>query len=288
MKYAVIDIGSNSVRLLLWADGCSLSKTVITTRLGEGISFSSRLLPQAMERTAEAISELQKKAKEFGALKIYAFATAAVRSTENGQDFIHTVYENCGIVPEVLSGKEEAEIGYLGALEGKDGGIVDVGGASSEITIGKDGKIIYAVSADVGAVKLKDFCGEDKLKLKRYIDEKIAVYGTVPFCTMTLIGGTATSLAALEYGVEPYDPKVIHHSTLTAEQVGFWAEKLLSMKQHERLLLKGMDKKRADILGGGAMLLYEILKKIKAENVSVSESDNMEGYLMKKLRGESK
>ena len=241
-----------------------------------------------MERTAEAISELQKKAKEFGALKIYAFATAAVRSTENGRDFIHTVYENCGIVPEVLSGKEEAEIGYLGALEGKDGGIVDVGGASSEITIGKDGKIIYAVSADVGAVKLKDFCGEDKLKLKRYIDEKIAVYGTVPFCPITLIGGTATSLDALEYHIEPYDPKVIHHGVLTAEQIGFWAEKLLSMKQHERLLLKGMDKKRADILGGGAMLLYEILKKIKAENVSVSESDNMEGYLMKKLRGESK
>lgn len=288
MKYAVIDIGSNSVRLLLWADGCSLSKTVFTTRLGEGISFSPRLLPQAMDRTVAAISELQKKAQDFGAVKIYTFATAAVRSAVNGQDFIHTVYENCGIVPEVLSGEEEAEVGYLGALEGRDGGIIDVGGASSEITIGKNGKIIYAVSADVGAVRLKDVCGEDKQKLKKYIDEKILVYGTVPCCSMTLIGGTATSLAALEYGVEPYDPKVIHHSTLTAERIGFWAEKLLSMKQSERLLLKGMDKKRADILGGGALLLYEILKKIRAEKVNVSETDNTEGYLMIKLRGESK
>lgn len=288
MKYAVIDIGSNSVRLLLWADGCSLSKTVLTTRLGEGISFSPRLLPQAMDRTVTAISELQKKAQDFGAVKIYAFATAAVRSAVNGQDFIHTVYENCGIVPEILSGEEEAEVGYLGALEGRDGGIIDVGGASSEITIGKNGKIIYAVSADVGAVRLKDVCGEDKQKLKKYIDEKILVYGTVPCCSMTLIGGTATSLAALEYGVEPYDPKVIHHSTLTAERIGFWAEKLLSMKQSERLLLKGMDRKRADILGGGALLLYEILKKIRAEKVSVSEADNTEGYLMIKLRGESK
>ncbi len=103
-----------------------------------------------------------------------------------------------------------------------------------------------------------------------------------------LIGGTATSLAALEYGVEPYDPKVIHRSTLTAERIGFWAEKLLSMKQSERLLLKGMDRKRADILGGGALLLYEILKKIQAEKVSVSDTDNTEGYLMIKLRGESK
>ena len=288
MKYAVIDIGSNSVRLLLWADGCSLSKTVLTTRLGEGISFSPRLLPQAIDRTVAAISELLKKAQDFGAVKIYAFATAAVRSAVNGQDFIHTVYENCGIIPEILSGEEEAEAGYLGALEGRDGGIIDVGGASSEITIGKNGKIIYAVSADVGAVRLKDACGEDKQKLKNYIDEKISVYGTVPYCPMTLIGGTATSLAALEYGVEPYDPKVIHRSTLTAERIGFWAEKLLSMKQSERLLLKGMDRKRADILGGGALLLYEILKKIQAEKVSVSETDNTEGYLMIKLRGESK
>lgn len=288
MKYAVIDIGSNSVRLLLWADGCSLSKTVLTTRLGEGISFSPRLLPQAIDRTVAAISELLKKAQDFGAVKIYAFATAAVRSAVNGQDFIHTVYENCGIIPEILSGEEEAEAGYLGALEGRDGGIIDVGGASSEITIGKNGKIIYAVSADVGAVRLKDACGEDKQKLKNYIDEKISVYGTVPYCPMTLIGGTATSLAALEYGVEPYDPKVIHRSTFTAERIGFWAEKLLSMKQSERLLLKGMDRKRADILGGGALLLYEILKKIQAEKVSVSETDNTEGYLMIKLRGESK
>ena len=117
-----------------------------------------------------------------------------------------------------------------------------------------------------------------------YIDEKIAVYGDVPVCPMTLIGGTATSLAALEYRVEPYDPKVIHHSILTVEQIGVWAEKLLSMQQSERLLLKGMDKKRADILGGGALLLYEILRKIQAEKVSVSEADNTEGYLMKKLR----
>ena len=288
MKYAVSDIGSNSVRLLLWADGCSLSKTVLTTRLGEGISFSPTLLPQAIDRTVAAISELLKKAQDFGAVKIYAFATAAVRSAVNGQDFIHTVYENCGIIPEILSGEEEAEAGYLGALEGRDGGIVDVGGASSEITIGKNGKIIYAVSADVGAVRLKDVCREDKQKLKNYIDEKISVYGTVPYCPMTLIGGTATSLAALEYGVEPYDPKVIHRSTLTAERIGFWAEKLLSMKQSERLLLKGMDRKRADILGGGALLLYKILKKIQAEKVSVSETDNTEGYLMIKLRGESK
>ena len=74
MKYAVIDIGSNSVRLLLWADGCSLSKTVLTTRLGKGISFSPTLLPRAIDRTVAAISELLKKAQDFGAVKIYAFA----------------------------------------------------------------------------------------------------------------------------------------------------------------------------------------------------------------------
>ena len=101
---------------------------------------------------------------------------------------------------------------------------------------------------------------------------------------MTAIGGTATSLAALEYEVEPYDPARIHGSRLSAERVLFWADKLLSMPQSERLKLKGMDKKRADILGGAALLLYSVICFIGAEEVRISEQDNLEGYLFRKIR----
>ncbi len=288
MKYAVIDIGSNSVRLLLWADGCSVNKNVFTTRLGEGIAFSSKLLPQAMSRTAEAIGACVTRARDFGAAKIFAFATAAVRSADNGGDFVRLVRENCGIDVEIVSGKEEAKLGFMGALGGRDGGIIDIGGASSEITVGKNGEIVYAVSADIGAVRLKDLCGENVSLLEQTIAEKISVYGKVPACEMTLIGGTATSLAALEYEVEPYDPLRIQGRVLQTEKVGVWAERLLSMPQEDRLRLKGMDKKRADILGGGALLLCRILQKIGAGQAVVSESDNTEGYLMKMLKEERK
>ena len=285
MKYAVIDIGSNSVRLLLWADGHTICKKVNTTRLGEGISFTGALSEAAMQRTAAAIAAFAEEAKQEGAGEIYAFATAAVRSSKNGKDFVSIVRDCCGVAIDIVAGKEEAELGLLGALDGRDGGIIDVGGASSEVTIGASGKIVYAVSADVGAVRLKDLCGEDRQKLEKCIAEKIAVYGQVPRCEMTAIGGTATSLAALEYEVEPYDPALIHNSSLSAERILYWADKLLSMPQAERLALKGMDKKRADILGGAALLLYSIMRYIKADTVRISEQDNLEGYLLKKLRG---
>ena len=283
MKLSVIDIGSNSVRLLLWADGCSLNKKIYTTRLGEGIAFSPVLRDQAMQRTSDAIGECLREAEKFGAEKTYAFATAAVRGTENGKDFVRAVFDRFGLKIDVLSGEKEARLGILGALEGKDGGIVDVGGASTEITVGKDGKILYAVSADVGAVRLKDFCGEDVQQLAKYISKKISVFGDVPSCSVVGIGGTATSRAALEYEVEPYDPALTHGAVLTRERIHDWALRLLSMPQEQRLKLKGMDKRRADILGGGALLLYYVLQKMGAEKLSVSEKDNLEGYLLEKL-----
>ena len=286
MKYGVIDIGSNSVRLLLWADGSSIRKSVYTTRLAEGISFQPDLLPQAMERSIEAIEDCILQSKQFGVDKLFAFATAAVRGARNGGEFVQKVYDRLHIQIEVLSGQDEAIAGFYGALQGKDGGIIDIGGASTEITVGKDGKIIYAVSANIGAVRLKDKCGENRNKLLEYIEQEIAVYGNIPICPFTVIGGTATSIAALEYEAEPYDPKKIHGKVLTLENIEGWADKLLALSLEDRLQLKGMDRRRADILGGGALLLYCILKKIGCNSVFVSENDSMEGYLLYKLQEE--
>ena len=279
MKYAVIDIGSNSVRLLLWADGRSLYKKINTTRLGEGLALSPILRKDAMERTAAAVGMYADEAKSEGAENIFVFATAAVRGAKNGNEFVSKIFREYGLTVDVVSGEREAVLGLTGALEGRDGGIIDVGGASSEITVGKEGRVIYAVSADVGAVRLKDACGEDRGRLEEYIAERIAAYGEVPVCNMTAVGGTATSLAALEYAVEPYDPAAIHGAPLDAERIFYWADTLLSMPLSERLLLKGMDKRRADVLGGGALLLYRILRYIGAKKLTVSEKDNLEGYL---------
>ena len=139
-KFAVIDIGSNSVRLMLVADGKVLYKALNTTRLGEGLAASTRLNVAALERTAQAVSAFYAQAKSEGAEKVLAFATAAARSAENGQEFVDRVKELCGLQVEIISGDEEAEIGVLGALGNADGGIIDVGGASTEIIVKRTDK----------------------------------------------------------------------------------------------------------------------------------------------------
>ena len=280
MKYAVIDIGSNSVRLLLWADGRSIYKKIETTRLGGGLSQTGRLSEAAIRRTADAVAAFAREAAREGAEKTAAFATAAVRSAENGRDFVRLVRAECGVDVDVISGEKEAALGLAGALGGRDGGIVDVGGASTEITVAAGGKIVCAVSADIGAVRLKDLCGEDRAALARVIAEKTAAFGRVPpTAELYAIGGTATSLAALEKEVEPYDPAQIDGTVLPAECVQAWADKLLSLSQEERLRLRGMDPRRADILGGGVLLLRAAMAAAGAEKIVVSERDNMEGYL---------
>ena len=165
-KTAVIDIGSNSVRLMMMADGKVLYKTLNTTRLGEGIASSPFLKDEAISRTASAVADFFSRAKREGAVDVYAFATAAVRSAENGSAFIDRVKELCELDVEIISGEEEAEIGILGALGEKDGGIIDVGGASTEIIIRAGGTIIYKKSVNIGVVRLKDLCGAEKTDCK--------------------------------------------------------------------------------------------------------------------------
>lgn len=284
MKYGVIDIGSNSVRLLLWADGQTIYKKINTTRLGAGVEKTGRLSAEAIARTAHAVAAFKQEAERAGAHKVLAFATAAVRSAANRADFTSAVKDLCGLSVEVVSGETEAKLGLIGALGGKDGGIIDVGGASTEVTVARGGKIVYAVSADVGAVRLRDACGEERAALETFIAERIAVYGEVPPFNAYAIGGTATSLAALALELEPYDPAKTDGLVLTAADVLRWAEKLLSLSMGERLALKGMDPRRADVLGGGALLLYRVMRAVGAEQVTVSEKDNMEGYLVCKMR----
>ena len=179
-RFAVIDVGSNSVRLMFVADGKVLYKTLATTRLGEGLASSKTLLPAAISRSAKAVSDFYFQAKAEGAEEVYAFATAAVRSAENGRDFLLAVKTLCPLEIEILSGEEEGEVGILGALGNADGGVIDVGGASAEIAVRKLGRTVYKKSVDVGIVRLKDKCGTNKQALTLFSEEKIKEYGTLP------------------------------------------------------------------------------------------------------------
>ena len=282
-KIAVIDIGSNSVRLMMMADGKVLYKTLDTTRLGEGLASSSLLKREAAERTAAAVAAFYARANAEGAASVYAFATAAVRSAENGSEFVARVRELCPLDVEVSSGMEEAELGILGALGGREGGLVDAGGASTEIVVQKGGVLIYKKSVDIGVVRLKDMCGADAGKLKRAAEIAVEEYGKVPDgVPMYAIGGTATTLAALSLDMREYDSSRVTGTIVTAAQMRALAERLTKMRAEDIANLPGVQPKRADVLGGGAVLLSVVMDRLGFSELIVSDSDNLEGYAKKR------
>ena len=281
-KIAVIDIGSNSVRLMLVADGKVLYKALNTTRLGEGLASSPRLKSEAVARTAAAVAEFFRRAKAEGASFVCAFATAAVRTAENGAEFVSLVKESCGLEVDGISGEEEAEIGIVGALGNDDGGIVDAGGASTEIIVRKGGLVLYKKSVNIGVVRLKDMCGADRNKLEEAAKAAAESYGKVPCgVPMYAIGGTATTLAAVLLEMKEYDPSRITGTVITVEKIRFLAEKLTAMSAKEIAALPGVPAKRADVLGGGAVLYCVLMDKLGFSQIVVSDSDNLEGYAKK-------
>ena len=284
MKISAIDVGSNSVRLMVMADGKTLYKQLDTTRLGEGLANSGVLKPEAIERTARAVQLFAAAAELNGAGTPYVFATASVRSASNGGDFVKRVKQLTGIDVDVISGEEEAACGITGALRGRDGGIIDLGGASTEITLQKGGKTVYSKSVNVGTVRLYDIAGQDRQALERAARTALNDYGNLSLAGTDMygVGGTATSLAALFHELPAYDPKVVDGTVLTVGWLGSMAERLLSMPVEERKAMRGMDVRRADVIAGGCLLLHHILKRFGAEKLTVSESDNLEGYVLLK------
>ncbi|MDE6667578.1 MAG: hypothetical protein K2K38_04430 [Clostridia bacterium] len=283
MKISAIDIGSNSVRLATFAGGKTLYKTLKTTRLGEGLSLTGRLKEEAIERSAQAVAGFYAKAIDEGADKVYAFATAAVRSSENGQVFIGRVKELCGLTVQVLSGEEEAKCGILGALGFGDGGIIDVGGASAEVTVQAGGKVAYAKSVNIGTVRLYDLAGRDKEKLLKVIKEKVKDYGdyTVDNTKMYAIGGTASRLGSIKHNLKEYHPEITDGTVLTLEEMYGLANKLLSMTVEE-IRATTICGSSAEIVGGGCLLIAEIMSKFGIKEITVSEKDNLEGFVLLK------
>ena len=282
-KFAVIDVGSNSVRLMFVADGKVLYKALNTTRLGEGLAEKPLLKPEAIERSAVAVCDFYNKAVQEGAEQVFCFATAAVRTAENRQEFLDKVYTLCGLKIEVISGEEEAEIGILGALGNRDGGVIDIGGASTEIVVKKDGSLIYKKSVNIGVVRLKDMCGRDRALLEKVSEGASEQYGEIPLGdTIYGIGGTATTLAAQVLGLETYSSEKITGAIVTAEEMQAMADKLLSMSVEEIAALPCMPKGRADVLTGGAVLFTVLMKKLGFKRLIVSDRDNLEGYAIKK------
>lgn len=274
---AVIDIGSNSVRLMLWADGKTIFKRILTTRLGAGIKERCLAKPN-MERSAEAVSYFYNEAVKAGAEKVFAFATAAARTAENKEEFLRLVKDTSGLIVDVVSGEEEARLAALGALGSNDGIVVDVGGASSEVICVQSGDTVFAKSFPIGAVTLTERSRDTRQNAEQYVKE---IFGALPQMRRKVyaVGGTATALACLLLELQEYDAGRVQNFFIAKNALLGLKDKLFSLTVEERKELIGMDGSRADVIACGACILSEIIKKLGMDGIYVSDRDNLEGYL---------
>ena len=275
---AIIDIGSNSVRIRISSGGKVFFRETITTQLAKDMA-GNMLSDRSIIRTFDGLDKLIFSAKEHNA-KIYAFATAAVRNSKNGNVFTEEFYKRYGFNIDVISGELESKIGINGAIGGADNGtVIDVGGASSEIAVKQNGKIVYAHSVPIGAVLLTDLCGNDKEKAKNLLGEYINEYKKVPFSgNLYAIGGTATSLSTMIYGDKKYDRELNHGRKVLMDKLAEFTDYLYKASVEELTNNFAIGEKRALVIHSGAMIILSVMQYLNADCYIVSENDNLEGY----------
>ncbi len=284
MIYGIIDIGSNSIRLLLSNGKVAIEdKKVVRTQLAYNLANTGVLDEEAMSRTIKVIIELVEYAKEKGANYVWPFATEAVRGAKNREVFLNRL-KDAGIDVDLIPAQNEAKLGFAGAYYGGKVAVMDVGGASSEIAVGDENGLLYAKSIPIGIVKIKDVCAEDVNKAEEYIESKIKEYGEIPeFDTLISIGGTASSFAAIAMEMEVYDSKKVDFFKLTYDDIKNAVERIRVLPMEDRGAVKGLSLKRRDVIVGGGILIMKIMKKLNKDFLIVRESDNQEGYLQYKL-----
>ncbi|MBQ8882396.1 MAG: hypothetical protein IJY70_03290 [Clostridia bacterium] len=280
---AVIDIGSNSVRLMLDKGERVNKKHTITTSLGEGLQHSGRLNETAMNKTLDAIKEFCDLAKKENADEIFIFATEAVRSASNGGELASAIKRETGIEVDIVDGDTEGLLGLLGALDDENDeiSVIDIGGASVELIRGNRNRITYSHSAPLGNLRLLDGAGENEEDIEKFIDERITQYGIVTATQAVAIGGTATSLASMALGQTVYDQNQTHGCIITIDELYDLKKRIFSSKNRQADF-PTLSVKRARIIGHGVIMLIKMLEYLDLDFVRISELDNMEGYLIYK------
>lgn len=309
-RVAAIDCGTNSIRLLVAdADPASgelveLDRRMEIVRLGQGVDRTGRLAPEALERTFDACRQYAALIKEHGAEHIRFVATSASRDAENRDDFVRGVHGVLGVEPEVISGDQEAEFSFTGAIKELSGRdhlakpylVVDIGGGSTEFVLGED-RVRAARSVDIGCVRMterhlvRDGVISDPPSVGRISAIRADIEAaldlaeeSVPLAEAgTLVGlaGTVTTVAAIALGLEEYDSEAIHHSRISFDQVQDITGRLLSSTHAQRAAIGAMHPGRVDVITAGALILQAVMKRTGAREVVVSEHDILDGIAWK-------
>jgi exopolyphosphatase/guanosine-5'-triphosphate,3'-diphosphate pyrophosphatase len=291
---AAIDIGSNSVRLLIvGSDGAQLCREMNITRLAEGVDRTGRLAKAAMQRTLAVLEKYASELSRHQVRRLRVTGTSAARDAENRSDFFARVRGAVGTEPELLSGQQEAALAFGGATHGRDpksGPFVtlDIGGGSTEFAYGQASPE-SSISLNLGCVRVterffsSDPPSADQLaQAREFLRAEFAkVERSVP-CrrarTWLGLAGTVTSLAARDAGLTNYDPSVTDGYVLSRERVLSMHEELCALphQQRARLLL---EPQRASVILGGSIVLVEVMRYFDLARITVSERDILDGLV---------
>ena len=290
---AVVDIGSNSVRLVVY-DGLRRSPAPIFNEkilcgLGKGVAITGNLNEAAIARALLALRRFRTLAKQIGVKTIYAVATAAAREAKNGQQFIDKAENALGAGIQVLTGKEEARFAALGVMAGTpeaDGIAGDLGGGSLELINLKDGKLHDGITLPIGPLRLIDMSGGSIQRAREIVDEYLQnaeILKQLEGRTFYAVGGTWRNLARIHMAQTDYPLHVLHHYAMTRQQAESISELVAGLTASSLKDVKDMSKSRADTMPFGAMVLDRLLVHGKAKDVICSVYGVREGLLYSKL-----
>jgi exopolyphosphatase / guanosine-5'-triphosphate,3'-diphosphate pyrophosphatase len=295
-RVAVIDVGSNSSRLLVAdvADGevAKVERQSRVTRLGRGVDLSGQLSAEAIEEACGAIGDYVAICEGADVEAVAAIATSAVRDASNGDAFVAELRERFAISTRVLDGDEEARLTYLGATHERPPTqptlVIDIGGGSTELVVGHDDRIAFQASLQAGVVRhterhissdppataqLESLAADVRSTIERAAagrDEARASAGIA-------VAGTPTSLAAVELELDPYDPERVHGHVLSLETIQRLLSQLASAPLEERARIPGLHADRAPTIIAGVVILVEAMRAFGLERIRVSEHDILYG-----------
>ncbi|MGA0267578.1 MAG: exopolyphosphatase [Candidatus Nanopelagicales bacterium] len=303
-RYGAIDCGTNALRLLVAdvIDGelREITREMRTVRLGEGVDATGEFTPAALERTFAALDEYARMIDDLDVSALRIVATSASRDVRNADEMIDGFQRRVGVVPEVIDGLAEARLSYAGAVRGLPEGVsdfpvlvADIGGGSTEFIRGSGpgvDLIEASTSINIGCVRMTERClhsdppTDDEIRdATRIIDAELdRAFRDVSVDSIRgFIGlaGSVTTVAALAHGLTTYDAQQIHGSVTTRDQVGEVTDSLLKMSRTQRAALPVMHPGRVDVIGGGALVLRQILSRLPVSCVVASETDILDGIV---------
>jgi exopolyphosphatase/guanosine-5'-triphosphate,3'-diphosphate pyrophosphatase len=301
VRFAVIDVGTNSVKLHVGerrADGSwqTVSDRAEVTRLGEGLQDTGSLQPEPLRRTAEAVVGMVEEARREGAAEIAAVATAGMRLAENSAELVEAVRERCGVGIEVISGEEEARLAYLAATSALDVGreslvVFDTGGGSSEFTFGRAGRVEERFSVDVGAARYTERFGLDGVvsddeiawALQAIAADLARLDERTRPAALVGLGGALTNLAAVRHGLATYDPDVVQGTVLDRSEIERQIDLYRSRTAEQRREIVGLQPARAEVILAGACIVRTVLDKLDCDELTVSDRGLRHGLLVERF-----